>query len=178
MDIAFNPADYPTYNIGDKVTIRQWDDMASEFGLNVFGDIKVPKACFTEPMRKYCGKTLTIVRKNYYLSPNSDCYYFGGSTMVFTSLMFVTASPSWIAGAFCRLSTSSRARDDTKRPTTEPKQAITRHAQDKLLIHPKKTVSHQLVPCFILNLFLPSERINHYDQTYLHSRYHQRYCLL
>lgn len=83
MDIAFNPADYPTYNIGDKVTIRQWDDMASEFGLNVFGDIKVPKACFTEPMRKYCGKTLTIVRKNHYLSPNSDCYYFGGSTMVF-----------------------------------------------------------------------------------------------
>lgn len=80
MDIAFNPADYPTYNIGDKVTIRQWDDMASEFGLNVFGDIKVPKACFTEPMRKYCGKTLTIVRKNHYLSPNSDCYYFGGST--------------------------------------------------------------------------------------------------
>lgn len=63
MDIAFNPADYPTYNIGDKVTIRQWDDMASEFGLNVFGDIKVPKAYFTEPMRKYCGKTLTIVRK-------------------------------------------------------------------------------------------------------------------
>ena len=63
MDIAFNPADYPTYNIGDKVTIRQWDDMASDFGLNVFGDIKVPKACFTEPMRKYCGKTLTIVRK-------------------------------------------------------------------------------------------------------------------
>ena len=93
MDIAFNPADYPTYNIGDKVTIRQWDDMASEFGLNVFGDIKVPKACFTEPMRKYCGKTLTIVRKNHYL-------------------------------------------------------------------------------------FLPSERINHYDQTYLHPRYHQRYCLL
>ena len=88
MDIAFNPANYPTYNIGDKVTIRQWDDMASEFGLNVFGDIKVPKACFTESMRKYCGKTLTIVRKNHYLSPNSDCYYFGGSTMVFTSPMF------------------------------------------------------------------------------------------
>lgn len=38
-----NPADYPTYNVGDKVTIRQWDDMKSEFGLNEFGDIKVPK---------------------------------------------------------------------------------------------------------------------------------------
>lgn len=97
MDIAFNPADYPTYNIGDKVTIRQWDDMASEFGLNVFGDIKVPKACFTEPMRKYCGKTLTIVRKNHYLSPNSDCYYFGGSTMVFTSLMFEQSYPTVVS---------------------------------------------------------------------------------
>lgn len=107
MDIAFNPADYPTYNIGDKVTIRQWDDMASEFGLNVFGDIKVPKACFTEPMRKYCGKTLTIVRKNHYLSPNSDCYYFVGYIQEFE---FVTASPSGIAGAFCRLSTSTRIR--------------------------------------------------------------------
>ena len=83
-----NPADYPTYNVGDKVTIRQWDDMESEFGLDEYGGIKVPKAYFTKPMRKYCGKTLTIVRKNHYLSPNSDCYYFGGSTMVFTSLMF------------------------------------------------------------------------------------------
>ncbi len=97
MDIAFNPADYPTYNVGDKVTIRQWDDMAVEFGLNVFGDIKVPKACFTEPMRKYCGKTLTIVRKNHYLSPNSDCYYFGGSTMVFTSLMFEQSYPTVVS---------------------------------------------------------------------------------
>lgn len=97
MDTALNPADYPTYNIGDKVTIRQWDDMASEFGLNVFGDIKVPKACFTEPMRKYCGKTLTIVRKNHYLSPNSDCYYFGGSTMVFTSLMFEQSYPTVVS---------------------------------------------------------------------------------
>lgn len=52
MDIAFNPADYPTYNIGDKVTIRQWDDMASEFGLNVFGDIKVPKSLFHRAYEK------------------------------------------------------------------------------------------------------------------------------
>lgn len=63
MDAVFNLNHYPTYNVGDRVTIRQWDDMAAEFGLNVFGDIKVPKAYFTEPMRKYCGKTLTIVRK-------------------------------------------------------------------------------------------------------------------
>lgn len=37
------PAPYPTYQIGDQVTIRQWDDMAAEFGLNEHGSIKVPK---------------------------------------------------------------------------------------------------------------------------------------
>ena len=93
MDAVFNLNHYPTYNVGDRVTIRQWDDMAAEFGLDEYGGIKVPKAYFTEPMRKYCGKTLTIVRKNHYLSPNSDCYYFGGSTMVFTSLMFEQSKP-------------------------------------------------------------------------------------
>jgi hypothetical protein len=44
---SLNPADYPTYNVGDKVTIRQWDDMESEFGLDKYGGIKVPKT-FTE----------------------------------------------------------------------------------------------------------------------------------
>lgn len=43
MNTALNPNNYPTYNVGDKVTIRQWDDMESEFGLNESGEIKVPK---------------------------------------------------------------------------------------------------------------------------------------
>ena len=43
MDTALNPNNYPTYNVGDKVTIRQWDDMAAEFGLDEYGGIKVPK---------------------------------------------------------------------------------------------------------------------------------------
>jgi hypothetical protein len=30
MNTALNPNNYPTYNVGDKVTIRQWDDMESE----------------------------------------------------------------------------------------------------------------------------------------------------
>lgn len=59
---------------------------------------------------------------------------------------FVTASPSGIAGAFCRLSTSLRARDDIKGPTTEPKQAIIRHSQDKLLIHPRRPFPTSLFP--------------------------------
>lgn len=97
MDTVFNLNHYPTYNVGDRVTIRQWDDMAAEFGLDVYGAIKVPKAYFTEPMKRYCGKTLPIVRINHYLSPNSDCYYFGGSTMVFTSLMFEQSKPQSVS---------------------------------------------------------------------------------
>lgn len=48
------------YNVGDKVTIRQWDDMAKEFGLYAYGSIKC-KHSFSVPMSKYCGKTLEIV---------------------------------------------------------------------------------------------------------------------
>ena len=46
--------------VGDKVTIRQWDDMAEEFGVDYDGDIKC-KNIFIPDMRKYCGKTFTIV---------------------------------------------------------------------------------------------------------------------
>ena len=96
MDIAFNPADYPTYNIGDKVTIRQWDDMASEFGLNEYGGIKVPKT-FTEFMKKYCGQTLPIVHVNRYPSPKFDSYFFDGTSVVFSSPMFEQSYPTVVS---------------------------------------------------------------------------------
>lgn len=88
-----NHADYPTYNIGDKVTIRQWDDMESEFGLNEFGDIKVPKFFFTEPMKQYCGQTLPIVRINHHVYSMFVSYHFDGIPAVFTSLMFEQSKP-------------------------------------------------------------------------------------
>ena len=82
-----NPADYPTYNVGDKVTIRQWDDMESEFGLNELGNIKVPKI-FTETMKKYCGQTLPIIHVCRYVPPEFDSYFFDGTSVVFSSPMF------------------------------------------------------------------------------------------
>lgn len=88
-----NPTDYPTYNVGDKVTIRQWDDMESEFGLSLYGEIKVPKYLFTKSMKQYCGQTLPIVRVNHYPSPNFDSYYLDGSTAVFISPMFEQSKP-------------------------------------------------------------------------------------
>lgn len=97
MDIAFNPADYPTYNVGDRVTIRQWDDMKSEFGLNRYGAIKVPAAFFTEPMKRYCGQTLSIVRVERYAPPKFDSYFFDGIYAVFSSLMFEQSYPTVVS---------------------------------------------------------------------------------
>ena len=82
------PAPYPTYHVGDRVIVRQWEDMESEFGLNRHGAIKTPQAYFTEPMKRYCGQTLPIVRIDPYSPPSFDFYYLGGSTAVFTSPMF------------------------------------------------------------------------------------------
>ena len=93
MDTAFNSTDYPTYHIGDRVAIRQWDDMAAEFGLNRYGAIKTPKAYFSEPMRKYCGKTFTIVHINHYPPPDFDFYYLDGSSNIFSSPMFEQSKP-------------------------------------------------------------------------------------
>lgn len=47
------------FKIGDKVRVREWDDMAKEFGVNSQGDIdKLP--FFTPEMKPYCGKVVTI----------------------------------------------------------------------------------------------------------------------
>lgn len=91
MNTALNPNNYPTYNIGDKVTIRQWEDMESEFGLNEFGDIKVPKFFFIRGMKQYYGQTFPIVRIDHsvkYVHSMFDSYYLDGIPAAFTSPMF------------------------------------------------------------------------------------------
>lgn len=98
MDTALNPNNYPTYNVGDKVTIRQWDDMESEFGLNEFGEIKVPKF-FTEPMKQYCGQTLPIVYVRHHAPPTFDSYYLDGSSKIFSSPMFEQSCPTVVCAS-------------------------------------------------------------------------------
>ena len=93
-----NPADYPTYNLCDEVTIRQWEDMESEFGLNEHGDINVPKF-FTESMKKYCRQTLSIVHTKRYAPPNFDSYYLDGSIACFTSPMFEQSYPTVVCAS-------------------------------------------------------------------------------
>lgn len=51
------------FKVGDRVRIRQWDDMEREFGLDACGDIN-SRPFFTRDMRDegLCGRTATILR--------------------------------------------------------------------------------------------------------------------
>lgn len=51
------------FKVGDRVRIRQWDDMANEFGVNgIFDFIQVSKH-FTPRMKFLCGKECIITAK-------------------------------------------------------------------------------------------------------------------
>ena len=47
------------FKVGDRVRVRQWEDMEREFGLTRFGSIANADV-FTKSMRTLCGKTATI----------------------------------------------------------------------------------------------------------------------
>jgi len=49
------------YKVGDKVRVRQWDDMVEEFGGGA-GSIDTPACSFEEDMRLYCGTIVTIMK--------------------------------------------------------------------------------------------------------------------
>ncbi len=54
------------HKVGDIVTIREWDDMAEEFGLDGDRDIIIsgPVIYFSKEMRKCCGKTKKIIKRD------------------------------------------------------------------------------------------------------------------
>lgn len=64
-EISENPSDDgDTYftdeiKVGNRVKIRDWDDMKEEFGLDCCGHINAP-LCFNSAMKKYCGKIALI----------------------------------------------------------------------------------------------------------------------
>lgn len=47
------------FKVGDRVRIRQWEDMEKEFGTDSDGDIRV-WARFVKGMRHLCGRTAII----------------------------------------------------------------------------------------------------------------------
>lgn len=47
------------FKVGDRVVVRDWDDMEKEYGVNKWGDI--PKdSQFTDSMKHLCGRTATV----------------------------------------------------------------------------------------------------------------------
>ena len=48
------------FKVGDRVRIRDWDDMEREYGTNSDGDIKIPDMSFLPCMRHLCGRYATI----------------------------------------------------------------------------------------------------------------------
>lgn len=48
------------FKVGDRVRIRDWDDMEREYGLTVFGSIDGPKDVFSKEMKRVCGKLCVI----------------------------------------------------------------------------------------------------------------------
>lgn len=53
------------YKVGDKVRVRQWDDMAKEFGVNN-GNIPINGCLFVKEMKQYCGRTYEVYDKSLY----------------------------------------------------------------------------------------------------------------
>ena len=60
--ISCDLSDKSRYNfkVGDKVKIRQWNDMVEEFGLDAYGNIKTRGHTFPKGMKYLCGKIATI----------------------------------------------------------------------------------------------------------------------
>ena len=63
---------YRTADIGDKVTIRSWESMENEWGLDELGGICIPLS-FTRKMRYLCGSEAVVEYKRL-----SDILGFAG----------------------------------------------------------------------------------------------------
>ena len=48
------------YKVGDKVKVKNCDDLKNEYELDCFGFINTPRCAFNHGMEKYCGKVVTI----------------------------------------------------------------------------------------------------------------------
>ena len=67
------------FHVGDKVIVRDWEDMAAEYEVDDDGDIVFPGDLpyFTTEMRQFCGQAFTVTKINEY-----DCLDDERYTMV------------------------------------------------------------------------------------------------
>ena len=68
---------------GDCVTIRTWDDMAEEYGLNINGEIKTPHITILKSMKQFCGHSYFVERAFHTSRPDRQSYSFYGCPFYF-----------------------------------------------------------------------------------------------
>lgn len=69
------------YKVGDKVRVRQWEDMVKEFGVDEFGDINTTGTYFLTKMKEFCGgvyEIRSVLGKSYWLKDGDESieWYF------------------------------------------------------------------------------------------------------
>lgn len=77
---------------GDTVTIRTWDDMAEEYGLNESGEIKTPYITILQGMKQFCGHSYIV--KEVYNTSDRRMYSFYGFHYIFPICALASYSPS------------------------------------------------------------------------------------
>lgn len=85
--------------IGDKLRIREWDDMKNEFGEDGLGRIRT-RARFLPKMIELCGSPFTVADKRnrfedvWVYTSSEDCETINHSTFLITSDMLERATNS------------------------------------------------------------------------------------
>ena len=82
------------FKVGDRVRIRDWDDMEREYGTDSDGDIEVSDIIFTRCMRHLCGRYATISsinRQNNIIDLENWSDNSGNTSWVFTKSMLEPA---------------------------------------------------------------------------------------
>lgn len=69
------------YEVGDKVLIRDWDDMVKEFGTDINGNIRC-RCCFTTYMKEFCNEIIEIREVSEFGN-----YYAGSKPWTFSNDM-------------------------------------------------------------------------------------------
>lgn len=84
------------FEVGDEVVVRDWDDMAEEFGVDADGDIHIDDDCayLVTSMRRYCMENAVVTRITY--DGDYDYYYLdiSGDEWVFSPGMLIHADHS------------------------------------------------------------------------------------
>lgn len=76
----------------DIVTIRTWDDMAEEYGLNESGEIKTPRITILKSMKRFCGNSYVV--KEVHNTSDRRMYSFYGFHYIFPICALASYSPS------------------------------------------------------------------------------------